>query len=161
MTRVESLECSTQMLQLHNDMITYNTLGVGKHIISIYDGDVKSTISKKEEYKSLPKCFLPIPSIEKYLKYKLLDNPDSAFIKLIGDKYFTQRSLKDIIFDYKNDPRTQTSKDDDGKNFYKVLRSNLSKIGLDEDSFIKYLCDDIYSYEDLSKFISTLTKLLD
>jgi len=151
----------TQMLKLHNDMITYNTLGVGKHIISIYDGDVKNTISKKEAYKSLPKCFLPIPSIEKYLKCKLLDNPDSVFIKLIGDKYFTQRSLKDIIFDYKNDSRTEMSKDDDGKNFYKVLRSNLNKIGLDEDSFIKCLCDDIYSYEDLSKFISTLTKLLE
>ena len=149
-----------QMLQLHHDMITYNTLGVGKHIISIYDGDVKDDISKKEDYKSLPKCFLPIPSIEKYLKQKLLDNPDSAFIKLIGDKYFTQRSLKDIILDYKNDPRTKKSNDNDGKNFYKIICSNLYNIGIDESSFVKYLCDDIYSYEDLSKFTSTLTKLL-
>ena len=37
-----------QMLQLHHDMITYNTLGVGKRIISIYDGDVKQRISKKD-----------------------------------------------------------------------------------------------------------------
>lgn len=36
-----------QMLQLHHDMITNNTLGVGKRIISIYDGDVKQDISKK------------------------------------------------------------------------------------------------------------------
>ena len=56
-----------QTLKLHHDMITYNALGVGKHIISIYDGDVKDSISKKKEYSSLPKCFLPIPSIEKYL----------------------------------------------------------------------------------------------
>lgn len=149
-----------QMLQLHHDMITYNTLGVGKHIISIYDGDVKDTISNKANYKTLQKCFLPIPSIEKYLKQKLIDNPDLTFIKLIGDKYFTQRSLKDIILDYKNDERTQKSNDNDGKNFYKILCSNLHDIGIDEDSFIKYLCDDIYSYEDLSKFISTLAKLL-
>ncbi len=58
----------TQMLKLHYDMVTYNTLGVGKHIISIFDGDVKDDICKKDEYKSLPKCFLPIPSVEKYLK---------------------------------------------------------------------------------------------
>lgn len=124
----------TQMLQLHHDMITYNTLGVGKHIISIYDGDVKKEISKKNEYKFLPKCFLPISSIEKYLKQKLVDNPDSTFIKLIGDKYFTQRSLKDIILDYKNDPRTKTSNDKDGKNLYKIICSNLHNIGIDEDS---------------------------
>lgn len=150
----------TQMLQLHNDMITYNTLGVGKRIVSIYDGDVKDSISQNKSYSHLPKCFLPVPSIEKYLKNKLLDNPDPKFIKLIGDKYFTQRSIKEIIFDYKNDIRTVNSKDNDGKNFYKILCSNLYKIGIDEDSFIKYLCDDIYSYEDLSKFVTQLSKLL-
>ena len=53
------------MLKLHHDMVTYNTLGVGKHIISIFDGDVKGNIAKQEEYKQLPKCFLPIPSVEK------------------------------------------------------------------------------------------------
>lgn len=48
-----------QMLKLHHDMVTYNTLGVGKHIISIFDGDVKGNIAKQEEYKQLPKCFYP------------------------------------------------------------------------------------------------------
>lgn len=108
-----------QMLQLHHDMITYNTLGVGKRIISIYDGDVKKEISKKKEYKNLHKCFLPIPSIEKYLKTKLVDIPDPIFIKLIGDKYFTQRSLQSILLDYKNDPRTKIKGDNDGKIYIK------------------------------------------
>lgn len=132
------------MLQLHRDMVTYNTLGVGKRIISIYDGDVKSTISQKTEYKDLPKCFLPVPSIEKYLKEKLIDNPDLTFTKLLGDKYFSQRSIKDIIWDYKNDPRTAQSNDNDGKFFYKILCSNLLKTGIDENSFIKYLCDQCH-----------------
>ena len=149
-----------QMLQLHHDMITYNALGVGKRIISIYDGDVKQEISKKSEYKSLPKCFLPIPSIEKYLKAKLIDTPDLKFIKMIGDKYFTQRSLQNILLDYKNDPRTKNNADNDGKNLYKVLSSNLYKSGIDEDHFVMYLCDDIFDYEDLSKFTSTLSAML-
>lgn len=149
-----------QMLQLHHDMITYNTLGVGKRIISIYDGDVKQRISKKDEYKSLPKCFLPIPSIEKYLKAKLIDTPDLTFIKMIGDKYFTQRSLQSILLDYINDFRTKNNTDNDGKNLYKVLSSNLYKSGIDEDRFVMYLCDDIFAYEDLSKFIGTLSNLL-
>lgn len=149
-----------QMLQLHHDMVTYNTLGVGKHIISIYDGDVKDEISKKEDYKSLPKCFLPVPSIEKYLKNKLIVSPDITFTKLIGDKYFTQRSLKDILLDYQNDPRTKQFEDKDGKALYKILCSNLHKSGIDEELFIKYLCDDIFSYENLSGFTATLQRLL-
>lgn len=150
----------TQMLKLHHDMMTYNTLGVGKRIISIYDGDVKDEISKKAEYANLQKCFLPIPSIEKYLKKKLLNEQDKQFIKLLGDKYFNQRSLNDIIFDYKNDMRTKMGNDNAGKHFYSVLISNLDRIGIKETDFIKYLCDDIYHYEKPEKFIKALSQLL-
>lgn len=149
-----------QMLKLHHDMITFNTLGVGKHIISIYDGDVKDEINKKQEYKYLPKCFLPIPSIEKFLRSKCIIEKDKNFVKLIGDKYFNQRSIHDIIADYVNDPRTSINKDTDGKNFYRIILSNLQKIGISEKDFIKYLCDDIYGYVDMKSFTSSLTALL-
>lgn len=149
-----------QMLKLHYDMVTYNTLGAGKHIISIYDGDVQDQISAKKEYATLPKCFLPIPSIEKYLKKKIVDEPDKNFITLIGDKYFNQRPLKDIIQDYKSDPRTQSGNDKDGKNLYKIILSNLKAIGITETDFIKYITDDIYDYEKPQKFVTALTKLL-
>lgn len=149
-----------QMLKLHHDMITYNTLGVGKHIISIYDGDVKDIINKKQEYKYLPKCFLPIPSIEKFLRNKCVVEKDKKFIRLIGDKYFNQRSLDDIIADYMNDPRTSVNKDGDGKNFYKVILSNIEKIGITEKDFIKYLCDDICNYINMDSFTSALITLL-
>lgn len=148
------------MLRLHYDMVTYNTLGTGKHIISIYDGDVKDTIVRKEEYRNLPKCFLPIPSVEKYLKKKLIDQPDRTFVKMIGDKYFNQRSLNDIINDYMNDPRTVGSNDKDGKNLFAILLSNLNKIGLSEENFIKYISDDICDYENPVDFVNTLKKML-
>ena len=150
----------TQMLKLHRDMVTYNTLGVGKHIISIFDGDVKDGISKKDEYKDLPKCFLPIPSVEKYLKTKLYDEPDKKFIKLIGDKYFSQRSLTDIINDYRNDIRTINGKDNTGKNLYSIIISNIVKTGIAESKFIDYLANDIYDYEKPTAFVETLKKLM-
>lgn len=149
-----------QMLKLHHDMITYNTLGVGKHIVSIFDGDAQAEVAKHKEYNSLPKGFLPIPSIEKYLYKKCISEYDSVFIKQINDKYFSIRSLKDIIDDYNNDSRTKTGKDKDGKAFYKVITSNLEKAGITESSFITYLCDDICSYEDISKFVNSMKKLL-
>ena len=150
----------SQMLKLHHDMITYNALGVGKHIISIFDGDARNDVAKHEEYKTLPKSFLPIPSIEKYLRKKCIIEKDSVFIKEINDKYFGVRSLKDIIDDYCNDPRTIKGQDNDGKNFYKVVISNVEKSGISEQSFITYLCNDICGFEDISSFTSSLKSLL-
>lgn len=148
------------MLKLHHDMVTYNTLGIGKHIVSIFDGDAQTEVAKHKEYYSLPKCFLPIPSIEKYLRKKCIIEKDRVFIKQINDKYFGIRSLTDIINDYNNDPRTKKGFDNDGKVFYKVIISNLEKSGITERSFITYLCDDICGYEDISKFVEGIEKLL-
>ena len=152
----------SQMLKLHSDMITYNTLGVGKRIISIYDGDVKGKVKEKKQYNALPKGFLPVPCIEKFLRNKLLVESDRVFIKRIGDKYFNQRSLDNIISDYKNDERTKNSKDSDGKNFYHVLLANLERIGINEHDFIKYICDDICEVEkeSVGRFKTSLEKLL-
>lgn len=149
-----------QMLKLHFDMVTYNTLGVGKRIISICDGDVKNIVLKIEKYRNLPKTFLPIPSIEKYLRRKLVLDNDREFIKHIGDKYFTNRNLADIIKDYQNDYRTKNNEDSSGKALYKVLCSNLFSIGIKEDDFIKYLCNDIYKLENMDSFVKTLKKFL-
>lgn len=148
------------MLKLHHDMITYNTLGVGKHIVSIFDGDARAEVAKHREYDTLPKSFLPIPSIEKYLRKKCILESDQNFIKQINDKYFSIRSLKDIINDYNNDPRTKKGLDNDGKAFYKVIISNLERVGITEQAFITYLCDDICGYEDISKFVESMEKLL-
>lgn len=151
----------SQMLRLHHDMVTYNALGVGKHIISIYDGDAKNDVNKKKEYSNLPKCFLPIQCIEKFLKSKCIDNTDRLFIKRVGDKYFTQRSINDIIHDYANDDRTKKSGDKDGKIFYNILLSNLEKIGMQETDFVKHICDDICETIDVSQFVETLRHLLE
>ncbi len=90
----------------------------------------------------------------------MIDEPDKKFIKLIGDKYFNQRSLKDIIFDYKNDERTKKSDDKDGKIFYKIICSNLKKIGISEEKFIQCISNDIYDYEKPDGFVNSLKKLL-
>lgn len=149
-----------QMLKLHHDMVTYNTLGVGKHIVSIFDGDAKADVAKHSEYNNLPKSFLPIPSIEKYLRKKCIVDSDQVFIKQINDKYFGIRTLKDIINDYKNDARTKKSKDNDGKAFYKVVIANLERSGITEQAFITYLCEDICCFEDISGFVDSMKKLL-
>ena len=148
-----------QTLKLHSDIVKYNALGVGKKIISIYDGDVIVDVRKKTSYNDLPKSFLPIQSIEKYLLKKLCVEKDRGFTKLIGDKYFTQKSIRDIVNDYLNDERSV--RDKNGKHLYNILLKNLASNGIDEQKFIKYICEDISSYEDFSKFNASLKLLLE
>jgi len=148
----------SQMLKLHNDISARKILGVGKKIISIYDGDVIRDINAKTQYAALPKTFIPVKSIEKYLLKKLIIEKDRAFTKLLGDKYFTQRSLRDILSEY--ELSTPSGHDNNGKMLYKKFKSNLISNGIKEDEFIKYLCDDIYSYEKFDDFSASLKDLL-
>ena len=148
-----------QTLKLQNDMQKSGLLGVGKRVISVLDGDIKSDGDKKaQELKITLFTYLPIKSVEKYLSKKIITENDVSFIKLIGDKYFTQRSLSDIINDYR---RNYTIDNDrNGKKLYKMLCSNLAQVGITNDRFIQYLCDDICESEDFSDFINTFSRML-
>ena len=147
-----------QVANLHKDIMAFRALGIGKKLISVFDGDVKTEVEKLDSIRCLPHCFLPIKSIEKYLKQKLVEDVDLNFVKTIGDKYFTQRSLEDILADYNNN--FDTNRDKNGKQLYKLIISNLNSIGIDEDKFLEYICGDIYKYENLSSFVSRLASLL-
>jgi hypothetical protein len=61
------------VLKLQADLLRNNVLGEGKQIMSILDGDIQSHCNSNKDYQWLPKLFLPIASVEKYLKKVLLD----------------------------------------------------------------------------------------
>lgn len=148
-----------QTMRLQNDIQRSKLLGVGKRVISILDGDIqKDADIKAREYGISLYTYLPIKSVEKYLHKKLITDNDAEFIKLIGDKYFTQRSLPDLIADYQTN--YDVSKDKSGKKLYKMLGSNLDKVGISKERFIQYLCEDICVYENFTTFITTLSRLL-
>lgn len=148
-----------QTLKLQNDIQRSGLLGIGKRVFSILDGDVQEKGDEKASELQLSLyTYLPIKSVEKYLHKKLITDSDPTFIKLIGDKYFTLRSLPDIIEDYNlNCP---SGSDKNGKKLYKMICSNLNNVGISSERFIQYLCEDICDYEDFSRFISTLTHML-
>jgi hypothetical protein len=146
-------------LKLHLDIVKNNVLGVGRQVISILDGDVVEKVNQQEDFKNLRKLFLPIPSLEKYLYKKLIDENDRAFQKYIGDRYFRTRSLNDILNDYRLNYKIE--KDKNGKQLYELLISNLHKTGITEEEFVKYFCDDIYKSVDFTKFKESLEKMLE
>ena len=90
------------VLALQYDLFKHNVLGVGKNIISILDGDIKEECNSHTLYKQMPKRFLPISCIEKYLKSVLIDQKNTNIYKRINDSLFQLTSLNEVISDYKN-----------------------------------------------------------
>lgn len=86
----------TNTLSMHKDLTTSRAAGSNCKIISILDKDIENEYEKEyrndtffsEKSNKINIGFLPIDSLEKFLKRKLIDNPDNNFIKNIGDDFF-------------------------------------------------------------------------
>lgn len=159
---VHVLPCGgyANVLNLANDVTTYNLLGKISSISIILDGDVKDQAidyrQKRNISTSIPLNFLPIESLEKYLRSKLVLNVDHSLFRTLNDYVFQQRSLTNIIEEYKN---KEYEEDNDGKKFYNLLDSELRQRRISRSSMIdivvKHLfekgCPDIKRLSDFLK----------
>jgi predicted ATPase len=144
------------VLELHKDLLRWNVLGIGKQIISILDGDIINEV--KEEYKDIRKLFLPIKSIEKYLYKVIIEEPNSAIIRVLNDKYFTLKSIDSLLKEFRENYPTIPPNPD--KKFYFKLKKDLESRKISEDYFINNLCDDLLHYVDFSKFVGGIKRVL-
>lgn len=149
------------VLKLQNELYVNNVLGAGKQVFSVLDGDIKRNLPKK--YKSAKKLFLPVNSVEKYLKKVLIDNPDPVIKKKINDSLFTITPLNGIIARYKQTEREiatlrgeQFKEDNDGKRLYTVLLKDLKARNITEESFVNILFSIIKENVDFSQFNASL-----
>jgi len=145
------------VLTLHRELLQWNVLGIGKQIISILDGDIKSEVPN--EFKDIRKLFLPIKSIEKFLYEVTIENKNPSLKKVLNDKYFTITSLDSLIMEYHK--RYSTTPRQPDKKFYFSLKKDLELRGITEDSFINNLVDDLLENVDFSKLTHNITTLLD
>ncbi len=146
-------------LSFQKRAIEQNAFGHNRFIFSVIDGDVKDQVNKVAQYKSLRKLFLPIKSVEKYLFKKLILTPDRAFIKQIGNKYFTLDSIDTILCNARLD--ADISNDSSGKKLLDYLCSYLHKLHLEKEEFVKNLCDDIFLYEDFEKLTQKIESFIE
>ena len=154
------------VLKLQFELISNNVLGVGKQVFSILDGDVQDKINKV--FKSLRKMFLPISSVEKYLRQILLLNPNIIIKKRINDIFFSLKSLDDILHYYevtemelKKERGKDFKEDTDGKRLYTVLLKDLKQRKISEEHFVQGLCGIIQENIDLSEFNQKLKEQLE
>jgi len=116
------------VFELHKTFRTDGTLGLNTNILSIIDGDVQATAEKK--FKNLNHMFLPIASIEKFLRQHLLGDETSEVKKDIKDTLFTGvKSLEDFLQEYSDEEGTKKKSDEtyegdnNGKRLYKKLKN--------------------------------------
>ena len=145
------------VLSLQYDLFKNNILGVGKQVISILDGDVKHECEKNKLYNSMPKYFLPISSVEKYLKNILVDNKNPHMYQQINDALFQITPLSSVINNYIN---TRKTKDINGKLFYSLMLNAMKERSIDEQKFVTVIASIIKKNVDFSSFNNFLTNLL-
>lgn len=153
------------VLKLQYELVNQNILGVGKQVFSILDGDVSKDIPR--EFRSARKLFLPINSVEKYLKNILVDDPNFQIKKEINDEFFSIKSIDTIISEYnieedknKKNMGSKYKDDSDGKRLYKRLIKDVEKRNITEMQFIDGIYEIIKKYVDLTSFNKSLEKEL-
>ena len=137
---VHVLPCGgyTNTIELANEVITSNLTGKLSKISIILDRDIKDDaedyVSKHGIRNNIPLNYLPIASLEKYLKSKLVDNVDHNLFRQLNDLVFHQKSLSQIIEEYKSN--YDTAKDKRGKRLYDFIDEELRNRGRHRNEII-------------------------
>lgn len=137
----------TNTLIMAHDVISSKLLTKGTRIIVVLDRDIKSQVpdfmKNHKECKYLEPDYLPISSLEKYLKYKIVDQVDVALYKKLDNYVFQGRPLATILAKYKRE--VDVASDEDGKKLYGVLVNELRSIRKDREDLVeivvKYLME--------------------
>lgn len=146
------------VLKLHKHLVKEKQFGNSTKIISVLDGDVKNE-KQLSNYDGLEKYFLPVSSVEKYIRKILIDNEDYHAKKFLNDRFFQLDSLDGILEEYHNAVEKST-KDKNGKKLYSLLKKHLDKQKITEDEFINGIYDLIQEKENFSKFINNLGQIV-
>lgn len=126
---VHVLPCGgySNVIDLAQEVVNSNLVGKTSTISIILDGDVRveanSYIAKNGISNNIPLNFLPIQSLEKYLRKSLFEEVDHKLFRKLNDFIFHQVSLTEIIDNYRNE--VDTTKDKNGKKLYKIIDSEL------------------------------------
>lgn len=163
---VHVLPCGgyTNVIDLANDAISHNLLGRNASISIVLDGDVKdkatSYMKKKNINNNIPLNYLPIESLEKFLKTKLYDNVDELLFRELNDYIFQYKSLTDILCEYKKECREIN--DSNGKKLFSLIEKELKERKKDRMILVDYIVQYLFinNNDSLGKIKSFLKQQL-
>ncbi|WP_124643367.1 ATP-dependent nuclease [Amniculibacterium aquaticum] len=133
----------SNVIDLGQEVVASNLVGKTSNINIILDADVKTQsenyIANNGISNNIPLNYLPIESLEKYLKSKLFDNVDHKLFRQLNDFVFHQVSLNQIVDDYRNS--AEHTKDLNGKKLYERIDNELRARNKSRTEIIEMVVD--------------------
>lgn len=152
----------TNVIDLAQEVVSSNLVGKTSSISIVLDADVKdvakSYIANNKISNNIPLNFLPIESLEKYLKTNLVDDVDHKLFRYLNDFIFHQVSLNQIIEEYRSSEEIKN--DNNGKKLYSRIDSELRERNKDRAEIIEMLVDYLIENDETSvnKIVAFLKK---
>lgn len=154
----------TNTITMAYDVTSSNLLHRGTKLAVVLDRDIKGSvpefISNHKQYSGIKIDFLPIASLEKYLKLHLVDKVDNQLFVMLDTYLFQKRPLNEIIREY---VRTNTKDDSDGKAFYGFLLNEIKSMRKDREDIVDIVVRYILENEEekINELSSYLVKKID
>lgn len=151
----------TNTITMAYDIISSKLLMRDTKIIVILDRDIRQFVpgflSNNPQYRNIKINYLPLNSLEKYLKKNLIECIDNSLFEKLDTFLFQRKPLNALIHEYEKEHKR--SDDIDGKKLYGVLLNELRGIRKDRDDLveiiIKHIIEtDTTSMEELASFLS-------
>ena len=129
----------TNTLVMAHDVISSKLLLRGTKVIVVLDKDIQPQVpdfmNKHKECKYIEPDYLPVSSLEKYLKQKLVDQVDAVLYRKLDNYVFQGRPLSSVLSKYKTE--VDISADSDGKKLYGILINELRSIRKDREELVE------------------------
>lgn len=146
----------TNTLVMAHDVVTSNLLIKGTRVIVVLDRDIQDQVSdfmkSHRECKHVSPDYLPISSLEKYLKLKLVDKVDHALYGQLDNYVFQKHPLATLLIKYKQELIKKKSKDKDaddkdGKTLYGILLNELRGMKKSREDLVEFVVKYIMETE--------------
>lgn len=142
----------TNVLDLADDVTKNNLLGNRVAVCVILDGDIKDEAEKyvirKNLSRNLPLNYLPIPSLEKYLRNNLYLHVDHGLLRFLNNYLYQHKSIEEIIDYYKKDQDSHHETDNNGKSLFKLLDEELKRRSKSRSDLIEMVVDYLFDSND-------------
>ena len=153
------------VIRLASDILQSNLLGTKSKIIVILDGDVQGEVEPFLQQSNItlstPLNYLPIQSLEKYLKENLYNCVNQKLTQELDNYVFQKTALTQILQNYKNNGPYRKD-DKSGKELFNYLQAELTSNGKSREELIDIVFRFIHSNDSSSvqKIVSFLEKQL-
>lgn len=128
----------TNTITMAYDVVSSNLLTKGTKLAVVLDRDIKADvptfISNHKVYSGIKLDYLPIRSLEKFLRDNLFVKVNNVLFSLLDSYLFQKKPLNDILREYKKNNKKD---DSDGKILYGYLLNELRSMRKDRDDLVE------------------------